>query len=358
MWRCIGQDRAIAALRRDLETGRTAHAYLFTGTPRIGKATLAREFAQALNCESHPNPAQAGPCGTCRACTRIAEGRHADIEVLTSHSPCETTEHDHSRDASPALRICQVRRIERVVAQTPYEGRTRVIIVDPADALTLEAANAFLKTLEEPPPNCVLVLLAVDPEALPATVRSRCRTIALQPAPTEALRRTLVEQWGASAEEAERLSRLAQGRPGWARAALDDEGLVEERFTLLRRIESLTSAPRDERLAYAESLAERWPGRRDEVGEELETWQTWWREIMLDRAGRDDLTSHHELADAMRVAAAKFETHAIAEFIEAIRRAVRQLEANANPRLTLDVLMLSLPAASAGRPREQELLSV
>lgn len=229
--------------------------------------------------------------------------------------------------------------------RAPYEGRTRVVIIDPADALTPEAANAFLKTLEEPPPNSALILVTADAESLLPTVRSRCRSFTLGPVPTGVLRKALVERWGALDEEAERLARLAEGRTGWARNALDDEGLVAERLALIDRAESLAAAPRDERLAYAEEQSMRWPAHRQEIREELEVWQAWWRDVLVVRAGRPELAVHQERADAIRVASEKFTPVAIIDVIESIRRTIQYLDENANARLALEVLMLSMASA-------------
>lgn len=345
-WRTIGHPRAVTSLRRDLSERGASHAYLFVGTPGIGRATLARELAQALNCETAGGDA---PCGECRACERIASARHADVETLSPRSACDISEHDHTRDTTSSLRICQVRRVERTLRSAPYEGRTRVIIVDPADALTPEAANAFLKTLEEPPPNAVIILIATSAEALLPTVRSRCRTIALQAVPESALRAALVERWGASADEADKIARLAFGRPGWARAVLDDEGLLDERSTLLRKIRDVSAGPRDERLAYAEDLAARWSARRDEAREELEAWQSWWRDVLVMRAGRADLVIHEEMAEDLSLVAAEVRAVDVLDFIEAIRATIRHLEGNANARLALDVMMLGVPTPGAGK---------
>ncbi len=343
MWNIIGHERAVASLQSDISEGRAAHAYLISGPAGIGKGALASGLARALNCEA---AAAERPCGHCRACERIAAGKHADVEIVTPRSLCDVTEHDHSRDSSPSLRICQVRRLERDVARTPFEGRTRVVIIDPADALTVEAANAFLKTLEEPPPSSTLILLASSPEAVLPTVRSRCRALALGPVRAATLRQALIEGQGASEAEADRLARLAEGRSGWALAALADEGLIDERLTLMRRMEALAAAPRDERLAYAEEMGERWPARRDDVLAELAAWQAWWRDVLLARVSRADLVTHQELADAIAVAAEKYTPLVIVDALEAVRKAVRQLEENANARLALEVLMLSLPLAT------------
>lgn len=343
MWNIIGHERAVAALQRDITTDRAAHAYLISGPAGIGKGTLASDLARALNCEA---PATERPCDHCRACERIAAGKHADVEIVTPRSLCDVSEHDHSRDSSPSLRICQIRRVERDVARPPFEGRTRVVIIDPADALTVEASNAFLKTLEEPPPNSTLILLAGNPEALLPTVRSRCRAVTLGPVRAAALREALIGHHGASEAEAERLALLAEGRSGWALSALADEGLVDERLTLMRRMEALTAAPRDERLAYAEELGERWPARREEVLGELAAWQAWWRDVLLTRVGRADLVTHQEQADALTIAAEKYPPLTIVDTLETVRNTVRRLEENANARLALEVLMLSLPGAA------------
>ncbi|HWO93830.1 MAG TPA: DNA polymerase III subunit, partial [Dehalococcoidia bacterium] len=277
-WHTIGQERAIAALRNDLAGGQLAHAYLFTGPAQAGKATLALELAQALNCMADVDER---PCQACTSCTRIARKHHADVEVFDSRSPCDVADHNHERDSTGAVRICQIRRVERQAYQAPFEGTTRLVIIDPADALTNEAANAFLKTLEEPPANTVLVLVAVDAEGILPTVRSRCRTVALSAVPAPQLAAAMVAQWGASSEEADRLARMARGRPGWARTALEDEGVLLEHEALLDRIEALAAAPRDERLAYAESLAERWFSHRATVQEELAVWRAWWRDVLV-----------------------------------------------------------------------------
>jgi DNA polymerase-3 subunit delta' len=164
----------------------------------------------------------------------------------------------------------------------------------------------------------------------------------------------MVDRWGASAEEAEQLARISQGRPGWARAAMLDESLVSDRLSLADHLHGIASAPRDERLAYAQTLAQQWPAQREEIRRELDAWQAWWRDMLLVRCKRDDLVMHRERRDVLHVAAGKYETHAIVDFIEAVRRAMRQLEENANPRLVLDVMMLSVPHSTPGAALDRQ----
>src|SRR3972149_3980317 len=156
-WDVIGQNRAIAVLRRAVEDpSRLSHAYLFAGPEHVGRATTARRFAQALNCTA----GRERPWDTCRSCRLIGEDKHPDVEWGLVGGVCEESDpRDHSADGSRDIRICQVRRLGRVVSRTAVDARCRVVIVDPADTMTTEAANAFPKTLEEPPPAVALVLL-------------------------------------------------------------------------------------------------------------------------------------------------------------------------------------------------------
>jgi hypothetical protein len=138
----MGQERAVAVLSRALAEGRASHAYLFAGPPQVGKATAAVEFAQALNCRGEDPP-----CHRCKQCHLIEEGKHPDIEVISIGGLCEESgsDHkDHSTDGSKEIRICQVRRLKRIASRAPFEGRYRVAIIDPADALNAESSNALL----------------------------------------------------------------------------------------------------------------------------------------------------------------------------------------------------------------------
>src|SRR6266540_3802651 len=171
----IGNARVLGAVQRALAGPSPPHAWLFVGPEGVGKATLARWLAQVVNCEpvvSGPStpPETVRPCGVCSQCQRIARGIHADVVTVAIPPPEDGVQH---KDIS----VDQIRDVERAVALAPFEGRTRVVIIDPAERLSEEAQNAFLKTLEEPPPNAIFVLIATPGDALLPTVRSRCALI-------------------------------------------------------------------------------------------------------------------------------------------------------------------------------------
>ncbi len=340
-WDVIGQERAVAVLRRAVAgEGKLAHAYLFVGPERVGRATTARRFAQALNCSAEGER----PCGDCRSCRLIAEDKHPDVEWLTVGGVCEESEHrDHSADGSRDIRICQVRRLERVVSRTAFEARYRVVIVDPAEALTTDAAKAFLKTLEEPAPNVVLVLITAREEALRETVRSRCRRVAFSGVPRAAIDAALRERWRAEPERASRLARLAQGRLGWAVAALKDERLLIERERTIDDIESLLASGFNERFAYAGSLGARYSRNSGTVHTNLDVWRDWWRDVLLTAAGQEELAGATERLDTLRSHAAQYGVAGAVQALVAVTDGRRHLEEHASPTLALEVMLLELP---------------
>ncbi|HVK77354.1 MAG TPA: DNA polymerase III subunit delta' [Kofleriaceae bacterium] len=176
-----GQDRAVAVLRQAIAKGRLHHAFLFTGPAGVGKRTAALALATALNCEDLPGEG----CGHCPTCVRIADGVHPDVITLAREG------------AAQIVPIETVRaQVVAAVGLPPHEARERVFLIDEATALQPAAANALLKTLEEPPRRTRFVLMTVAPDQLLPTIRSRCQRVSFAPLDAEARRAAL----GADAE--------------------------------------------------------------------------------------------------------------------------------------------------------------
>ncbi len=344
-WQLVGQPGAVAMLERALREDRLSHAYLFAGPGQVGKATAARELAMALNCRGEDPP-----CHRCRECHLIDAGQHPDVELVGVGGLCEEPDHrDHRTDSSKDIRICQVRRLERLLSRSPFEGRRRVVIVDPADALNMEAANAFLKTLEEPPGAAVLVLVTSREEALPLTVRSRCRRVPFRLMAVAEVERALAETWSVAPEKAGALARLSGGRLGWAVAALEDEGLLSARESVLEDVRRLAGASLSERFAYAGRLGHVFPRERATVFAALDLWQEWWRDLLLVGAGCGEQAVNFDRLDKLTEESRQYGVEAVVRFLEALGRARRQLQDNVNPLLALEVLMLGLPTPAIGK---------
>ena len=318
----IGHDWAVNLLLRAIQGGRAAHAYLITGLEHIGKSTLARMLAQALNCTGQPVP-----CGQCRACKLIAAGKHPDLHLVAPEGN--------------TLKIDQVRALQHDLALSPMEARLRVAILEGMDKATAEASNALLKTLEEPPPSVVLILIAPEPESLLPTLVSRCRPIALRPLSVAAVREALVERWGMERERAEMLAHLAGGRLGWAVTAAQDQTVLAHRAQLLDDLIRLVGQGRVERFAYAEEMAADSAAAR----ETLRLWQTWWRDVMLLASGSKAACTNCDRQDSVRDHANRFGVAKARQAAAGIAQTLWQLDHNANARLALEVLLLDLPKA-------------
>ncbi|VBB99961.1 DNA polymerase III subunits gamma and tau [Burkholderia pseudomallei] len=194
----VGQEHVVRALTHALDGGRLHHAYLFTGTRGVGKTTLSRIFAKALNCETGVT---SQPCGVCRACREIDEGRFVDYVEMDAAS-------NRGVDEMAAL-------LERAV-YAPVDARFKVYMIDEVHMLTNHAFNAMLKTLEEPPPHVKFILATTDPQKIPVTVLSRCLQFNLKQMPAghivSHLERILGEERIAFEPQALRfLARAAQG---------------------------------------------------------------------------------------------------------------------------------------------------
>jgi len=316
----IGHDWAVQLLLRAIETKHVVHAYLITGIEHIGRSTLARMLAQALNCMGQPVP-----CGQCRPCKLIASGKHPDLHLVAPEGN--------------TLKIDQVRALQHDLALSPVEGRFRVAIIEGMEKATAEASNALLKTLEEPPSSVVLVLIAPEPESLLPTIVSRCQPISLRPLSVATVREALAERWGVAPDQADHLAHLAGGRLGWAVKAAQDKSVLARRAQLLDDLFRLTDQGRVERFAYVEEMLQ----DANAVSETLKLWQTWWRDVMLLACQSGAMLTHSDRMDSLRDHASRFGVEAAQSAASDIAQTLWQLDHNANVRLALEVLMLDLP---------------
>ncbi len=336
-WGLVGQERAVAALERALAAGRAAHAYLLVGPERVGKHTLALKLAQALNCEG-----EEPPCGRCEPCRRIAAGIHADVQTVTVQ---EAEEEDERRKG---IHVSQIRELERVTALKPFQGRSRVVIIDPADEMNTSAQNAFLKALEEPPPQVVFVLVTADESRLLPTIRSRCRRLELR-MPSVADVEAALRDRGVDGERARLLARLSAGRIGWALEVAADPSLLERRRESLSQARALASMSVAQRLELAERLAQDFRRRPESLLAELEAWRDWWRDVLIVQAGAEDGVANVDRLPDLRRDAQRCGQSEVAAFVRAVKEGRRYLGENAQPRLVMETLLLEAPGEAPRR---------
>ena len=279
------------------------------------------------------SPADA-PCGQCVQCRHIEAGQHADVVTIRPNR----------EGNKKGIGIGEVREIQHQASLKPYEGEHRVFIFDGAEHMSEDAANALLKTLEEPPPQVLLALLASNEEALLPTILSRCRRVELRPMPMKEIAKELMESHSLSNEEAEKLARLAMGCLGWAISAAGDPfnlggpglGVGADRRALHRTV----GRP----IAYASELGSTSYKNRDGAIEALNLWLQWWRDVLMIKEGLGDFVYNLDRTDTLRQLAEGVTKSQAAQQVKATLQTMAALEQNANPRLALEVLMLGVPA--------------
>jgi DNA polymerase-3 subunit delta' len=282
----VEQPRAVEQLTRALATDRVAHAYAFVGPSSSGRFTTGLAFAAALLCDK-------GGCGTCRACAVVAARQHPDLHVVVPTPP------ESNPKGARAIRIGAVRELERQASLRPAMARRRVLILDEAERMTGEAPQAFLKFLEEPPPETVVILILPRARAVPATVISRCQLVRFQ-ARGEAAVANLV---------AEAATALADAREHGAPAIFKRTERIDR-----ERTESLVDG----------------------------CWLLC-RDLVLVRAGAAPaLLSDASRAETLAAEAAEWTDEGLYAAIEACREAHLALVGNVTPRLTADVLLSRL----------------
>jgi len=323
MWNVVGHERAVSALTRLVSRDRLPHALLFVGQSGIGKTRLALELAKALNCTG-----AAPPCQQCVQCRQIEARSHPDVSVI------------ERSDGKDSILIQQIRELREAAALRPFQARTKVYVVAGAETLTAQAADALLKTLEEPPLHVVIILTAAE-ETLPATVVSRCRVMALQGVPTSRVARAL-EEAGQERDEAVRVARLACGNVGWALGAAKQPKLIEQREELVDRLSKVLDLSLDGRLDLAERLV---ADRKDRstVRRSLEVLMLLARDLLLLGRGLPAELASGAQEAALAQQVGRFSLYQIHDYVQRLRLTMARIDQNVDPRLALEALMVNLP---------------
>jgi DNA polymerase-3 subunit delta' len=357
----VGQRRAVDHLRRAVSAGAVAHAYVFVGPNGAGKKSAARALACAVICED-------GGCGSCSACRRVRSGTHPDLRVVRP-------------EGVSGYLVEQVRDLIHDINLKPIEASHKVYIIEDAGLLQREAANAFLKTLEEPPPDVVIVLLAVDYADLLPTIASRCHVVRFAPVPLGAARSVLMERTGASEDEA-RAALAATGgvlvraveflrSPGRRNARQSVLGVLK-RLAVMDGLDVLLAA-RDvldqvrapveeakeahalERDVAREFLTKGAMGdiekrqkreltarEREGISEILSITESWLRDCLVMARGAPDLVENRDVADATAEVAAVLSVPAALRAIDAVGRARERIAYNVSPQLAVEAMLFDI----------------
>jgi DNA polymerase III delta' subunit len=357
-----GQPSALGLIRRAVESERPPHALLLVGPSGVGKTTLAMDLAAGLLCLAADPGAR--PCRACAACHKVEHGNHPDLHRLAPEG------------AGQQIRVAQIQALASDLALLPLEGRFRIALIEAAQRMNIDAQNALLKTLEEPPAKVVLILCADDSAGLLPTVVSRCARARLGPVGGESIAELLGERGLADASRAASLARLSGGRPGIAMALAGQPEATVVQARLAGELLDLLGADRRRRLAAPQGLLsdaaellratagrdddEEKPQRRSVSGaakispaerraaaaQLLAVWRGVARDLAVATRGGGRELHHHELLDDLAAAGKQVDPAAAAHFLDRLESVSRALDAYANPELAVDALLLAWPTIS------------
>jgi DNA polymerase III subunit delta' len=333
----IGQEKPIRFLRRRIQDGTLPHALLFVGMAGIGKQSMAMAMAMALNCQN-PIPLSEdtwaegsfssdglGSCGQCRSCRKISADLHPDMIKISA--------------SGSTIRIEQIRRLCDTLTLKPFEAAMRIALIADAHTMTPSAANALLKVLEEPPPRTILILTALHGSGLLPTIVSRCQIVRFAPIQPREMARYLEQNHGLSTEEAIAAAELGNGSIPKTLSWTTREA-VSRREWILETLSSLDSDTISTCLAFAEKLLENKTG----LQEDLNLVKTWLRDLIIYTWAPMSII-HKDKVSMISKRAPLLSVQNLLEIMNQLQSVQYKIQTNLNPRLALEILMLSLKQA-------------
>lgn len=318
----VGQERALGSLAREIETDRVHHAHLFSGPAGVGKRRTALAWATRLLCA---RPVGIQSCGHCPSCMKLKAGMHPDLLMVEPDGR--------------SIKIEQVRAVTAATLYQPNEGRWRVILIEQAELFGEAAANALLKTLEEPGGRTVFVLTSSSAHRLLTTVRSRCLPVPFSPLTVDQTL-TVLRAYGLEGDRADALARLSRGAPGVA-LQLDGSEVVEERADTLERWRRLAQGDVFEAMDWAAGLANK--DQKDLLPERLASWVALLRDaVVLASTGRIDFVHNQDVARELSSLQRDVRVATLHAWVGAIEVALRRIQGNVNARLITESLVLEM----------------
>jgi DNA polymerase III, delta'' subunit len=317
-----GHEKKIETIRKALAQKRIGHAYLFSGIQAIGKKTLAGEFVKALNCEKEG--AFHDSCGECSSCRKIQRGNHPDVFSVEADGQF--------------IRIDAIREIQEQMKCKPLEARRRVFVIDDADKMNDQAANALLKILEEPSPSNILILVTARPYSMPSTIISRCQHMRFNPLRFDTVAKFLVDRMGMDNKRALLLAGLSGGSIGHA-MELNEDDIVIYRAELLKL---LSMTQRDDPFSLINFASFLGQGKK-EIKQGLNILSTFFRDALVFKETRkNEMLINQDNSSFISTQAARLSGGEIIHNIELVERARETIEQNVNKLLTLETMAFKL----------------
>lgn len=318
----LGHTKEISVLKNALTGNRVAHSLLFAGPVGVGKRLVALEFARALNCRGFSGEA----CGVCADCAMMDSSTHPN---LTEAGP---TDKDAQAAPEGLIRIERIREIQNSIKYRVERGK-KVVIIDSADRMMTAASNAFLKTLEEPPADSVIILVSARSSDLLPTIISRCQRVNFRPLSSAVIAGFLERERGVPKDSADEAARLSGGSLAKA-LEYAQEGEYGKKREIAERVAAISPADTDEALRLAEELA-----KMDDLAGLLEFMKTWYRDRLVGLEGARGL-----MVNAPSFESAIDDPRRLIDSFSMIERARRDImpPRYANRQLVMEGLLMGL----------------
>lgn len=319
----IGQQQIKEHLHNALFTGKVSHAYIFNGEKASGKEFIARLFARTLQCEAGGTE----PCGECRSCKQAVNNNQPDIIRVTHEKP-------------GTISVDDIRtQVNNDIAIKPYSSKYKVYIINEAEKMTVQAQNALLKTLEEPPAYAVIILLVSNINALLQTILSRCVVLNMKPVEDALVRNYLMKELQVPDYKAEVCVAFARGNIGKAKALASSEDFDNVKAEALSLLKYIQDMEIQEIVAAIKKINE----YKLEVSDYLDIIAIWYRDVLLYKATGDlnHLIFREEMGTIRKVAS-RSSYEGIETIIRALEQAKKRLDANVNFDLVMELLMLTI----------------
>ncbi len=329
----LGQNQPIEILKNSIKTKNLAHAYLFFGQGTVGKRATALEFAKTINCL---NPSSQDNCGECLSCEKIDKQIHPDVFFIEPTKTSATAREGY-------IRIDDIRELQKKIAYLPFEGKYKVVIVDQTEQLNLQAANAFLKSLEEPPKATIFILIASNIYRLLPTILSRCQGVRFNLLTPDLIEKILLTE---NPEDDLNLLRLkaskANGDLERARenASLNFADFRENALDLISEISF-------KRMDLTFKFAREWKKRSAEIPEMLDEMSYILRDLAIIKLGCSKKEIFNaDLFEDLKATAEKKQLRSLNKMFEATIESKVNLQSNLNAQLTLESMLIKYCEAS------------
>ncbi|MBQ1172725.1 MAG: DNA polymerase III subunit delta' [Lachnospiraceae bacterium] len=319
----IGQEQIVEHLKTAVKADQVNHAYIIQGERSSGKEFIAKVFAEALQCEKNED---GDACGECHSCKQAEGGNQPDIIKVTHEKP-------------NTIGVEDIRKITGDVVIKPYSSKRKIYIINEAEKMTVQAQNALLKTLEEPPSYAVIILLTTNVDALLQTIQSRCILLTMKPVKDELVKKYLMQEVKVPDYKADVCVAFARGNVGRAKALASSEEFDNIKHDAVALLKYIRDMEISDILTAIKKISE----YKLEIDDYLDIMAVWYRDVLLFKATND--INHLIFRDELpyiKKTADQSTYEGIEIIIDALETAKSRLKANVNFDLTMELLLLTM----------------